>query len=254
MLKRSVDVDPLPEYVEKKGETFLRIERINENTLKFYISYLDIENRGFDREEIWYNRDRSEELFWQMMDEAHRQESFSFEGPLWIQVQALEKGMEIIVTRAQISQDGKNLRLPVSVDKHVNIPLRDQSGEHQETREAEAEEKDGEKKHADRPFESGNVEAYAYILKFSDFEDLVRLSHTNCLAGLNSTTLFVYKGTYYLDLLLPAKLTNEQQDDAMSRLLEFGVDTDVTRYVLKEYGKELIAKNALETIRSCFPL
>ena len=32
--------------------------------------------RGFDREEIWYNRDRSEELFWEMMDEVHNERSF----------------------------------------------------------------------------------------------------------------------------------------------------------------------------------
>ena len=48
----------------------MEIERINEHTVKFYISYHDIEERGFDREEIWYNRDRSEELFWEMMDEG----------------------------------------------------------------------------------------------------------------------------------------------------------------------------------------
>lgn len=40
----------------------MEIERINEHTVKFYISYGDIEDRGFDREEIWYNRERSEEL------------------------------------------------------------------------------------------------------------------------------------------------------------------------------------------------
>ncbi len=42
----------------------MEIERINEHTVKFYMSYGDIEDRGFDREEIWYNRERSEELFW----------------------------------------------------------------------------------------------------------------------------------------------------------------------------------------------
>src|SRR5574342_130110 len=72
----------------------MEIERINENTVKFYISYGDIEERGFDREEIWYNRERSEELFWEMMDEVHGEEEFVVEGPLWIQVQALEKGLD----------------------------------------------------------------------------------------------------------------------------------------------------------------
>ncbi|GAA3329607.1 hypothetical protein GCM10020331_078360 [Ectobacillus funiculus] len=36
----------------------LDIERINDHTVKFYISYIDIEERGFNREEIWYNREK----------------------------------------------------------------------------------------------------------------------------------------------------------------------------------------------------
>src|SRR5690625_6568829 len=88
----------------------MEIERINENTIKFYISYLDIEDRGFNREEIWYNRERSEQLFWQVMDEAGSEEAFDIEGPLWIQVQAMEKGLEITVTKAQLSKDGEDIR------------------------------------------------------------------------------------------------------------------------------------------------
>ena len=87
----------------------MEIERINDDTVKFYISYMDIEERGFDREEIWYSRERSEELFWEMMDEIHQEEEFTIEGPLWIQVQALEKGLEILVTRAQFSKDGQKV-------------------------------------------------------------------------------------------------------------------------------------------------
>jgi len=68
--------------------TIVKIERINDNTVKFFITYVDIEKRGFARDEIWYNRERGEQLFWQMMDEAHEREDISFDGPLWIQVQA----------------------------------------------------------------------------------------------------------------------------------------------------------------------
>lgn len=95
----------------------MEIERINEHTVKFYISYGDIEDRGFDREEIWYNRERSEELFWEVMDEVHEEEEFAVEGPLWIQVQALDKGLEIVVTKAQLSKDGQKLELPIPEDK-----------------------------------------------------------------------------------------------------------------------------------------
>src|SRR5699024_10505638 len=84
----------------------MEIERINENTVKFYISYLDIENLGFEKEEIYYNRERSEQLFWYMMDEVNFKEDLSVEGPLWIQVQSMDKGLEIVVTRARVSKGG----------------------------------------------------------------------------------------------------------------------------------------------------
>src|SRR3954466_8963215 len=100
----------------------MEIERINENTVKFYISYGDIEERGFDREEIWYNRERSEELFWEMMDEVHDEEEFLVEGPLWIQVQALDKGLEILVTKAQLNKDGHKFELPLTGGKH-DLPV-----------------------------------------------------------------------------------------------------------------------------------
>src|SRR6478735_8305819 len=103
------------------------IERINDHTVKFYISYIDIEERGFDREEIWYSRERSEELFWEMMDEVHQEEEFMIEGPLWIQVQAMEKGLEILVTKAQLTKDGQKLELPITDERfgvlHVDDKL-----------------------------------------------------------------------------------------------------------------------------------
>src|SRR5690625_1921586 len=101
----------------------MEIERINENTVKFYISYVDIEDRGFEKEEIWYDRERSEQLFWQMMDEINYKEDFSIEGPLWIQVQALEKGLEVIVTRAQISKEGISIDSIDEFDDAIDLAI-----------------------------------------------------------------------------------------------------------------------------------
>ena len=49
-----------------------------------------------------------------MMDEVHHEEDFLVEGPLWIQVQALDKGLEVLVTKAQLSKDGHKLELPIT--------------------------------------------------------------------------------------------------------------------------------------------
>ena len=54
------------------------IERVNEYTLKLYISYDDIEERGYSREEIWYNRGKGEQLFWDMIEEIGEEADFEF--------------------------------------------------------------------------------------------------------------------------------------------------------------------------------
>ncbi|MFT8317859.1 MAG: adaptor protein MecA [Sporolactobacillus sp.] len=229
----------------------MKIERINENTLKFYISYLDIEDRGFDREEIWYNRDRSEELFWQIMDEAHSQESFSLEGPLWIQVQALEKGMEIIVTRAQISKDGTNLQIPVSTDKHLEIPVRNDS--HHDPGEEESD--DFNIEGSDAETQEEDSQNLTFIIAFKDIEDIISLSHSlDPLANRTETSLFYYQEVYYLKITFSEELEDDLQDDLLSRMLEYGIDTGITESVLEEYGKKIITEQALETIKAQFPL
>src|SRR6476660_1138283 len=144
------------------------IERINENTVKFYISYIDIEERGFDREEIWYNSERSEELFWEMMDEIHNEEEFTVEGPLWIQVQALDKGLEVLVTKAQLSKDGQKFEMPVPNDKIKDLPVDEKIEElldqHFHPRDSDEDELELEE------------ESLEFLLAFKDFEDVIMLS------------------------------------------------------------------------------
>ena len=97
----------------------MEIERINENTVKFFLSYMDIEERGFTREEVWYNREKSEELFWDMMDEINDEAEFEAEGPLWIQVHAKKNGIEVTVTRANRPMDKlANPRLLKMIEKN----------------------------------------------------------------------------------------------------------------------------------------
>jgi adapter protein MecA 1/2 len=96
----------------------MEIERVNDTTIKFFITYKDIESRGFERDEIWYNRERGEELFFEMMNEANNRDDFELDGPLWIQVHALDRGLEILVTRGQVSDGNMKLEGPDWKDKN----------------------------------------------------------------------------------------------------------------------------------------
>lgn len=225
----------------------MEIERINENTVKFYISYIDIEDRGFEREEIWYNRERSEQLFWQMMDEVNYKEDFNVDGPLWIQVQAMEKGLEIIVTKAQVSKDGENMELPneeekmidVSVDDKIEDMLEDKFGNSKQT--TSDDKKTGEKKHAT-------------IFRLEDFEDVIQLGHY-CRNDLDKITdrLFYYQDKYYLFLEFPHEMEEEAlRDDVVSQVYEFAHDTKVTIHLLEAYGKIIFANNTLDEVSYYF--
>ncbi|WP_114743965.1 adaptor protein MecA [Falsibacillus pallidus] len=218
----------------------MEIERINENTVKFYISYLDIEERGFDREEIWYNRERSEELFWEMMDEVHQEEEFSVEGPLWIQVQALDKGLEVLVTRAQMSKDGQRFELPIPEDKLKDLPV-DERIEELLDQQFQLRQQD-----------SDNEDSLEFLLSFKDIEDAISLSKRPGLEHLN-TKLFSFEDKYYLYVEFQEDVFEEDEiDNVLSVLLEYGNETQMTIHRLEEYGNIVIDKDVFSVLNKHF--
>ncbi len=222
----------------------MEIERINENTVKFYISYVDIESRGFEREEIWYNRERSEQLFWQMMDEVNYKEDFPVEGPLWIQVQALEKGLEIIVTKAQISNEHSLDQLEDVedlLDLTLTEPPKDEMFEDLSDLASD-----------DMP-ELEEEDVVSFVAKFPDFDNVVELSHyfQQTYEEDIETKLYHYEDSYYLFIEINAPLY-AIQEDLLSQVLEFASEAEVTKYVLDEYGKVIIKEKVFETLRHYF--
>ncbi|MTH53238.1 adaptor protein MecA [Bacillus mangrovi] len=217
----------------------MEIERINEHTVKFYISYGDIEDRGFDRDEIWYNRERSEELFWEMMDEVHEEEDFMMEGPLWIQVQAMDKGLEVVVTRAQMSKDGQKLELPISDDKYHEIPVEENIDSLMDDHFS--------KNSSDQEEEAPQLQ---HVIRFGDFEDLISLAKTGLSGYTNS--LFSLNSQYYLYLDFTAEQAEEEMDNVLSIISEYGSKSKVTVHRLEEYGNKIMEDHALHTIRQHF--
>ncbi len=221
----------------------MEIERINENTVKFYISYGDIEDRGFDREEIWYNRERSEELFWEMMDEVHQEEDFGIEGPLWIQVQALDKGLEILVTRAQVSKDGQRFELPIPEDKLKELPVDERIEELLDQHfQIKQDQEDGEV-------------ALDFTLKFNDFEDAIALSHRMKNYPLDhlATKFLAFENKYFIHINFSEEHFSEEEiDNILSILLEYADESRMTVHRLEEYGKVVVDQQVFETLSAHF--
>jgi adapter protein MecA 1/2 len=228
----------------RRERNHMEIERINENTVKFFISYVDVEERGFDREEIWYNREKSEQLFWEMMDEVHDDEDFPFDGPLWIQVQALEKGLEVVVTKAQITKDGARFDFPLNDEKYNNYRLNEQVEDllhHHFSYDDH-----------DLDHNIDEETSISFVTYFTDFEDLISLS-TRPWPEKLQTKLYSYEGKYFLYLNFPFDaFTEEEIDDLLSVVLEYGTESQRTIHFLQEYGKEVIAEDVFTTVNKYF--
>ncbi|MBC1414407.1 adaptor protein MecA [Listeria welshimeri] len=217
----------------------MEIERINEDTIKFYISYLDLEERGFNQEDVWYDREKSEELFWDMMDELKYEEEFSPEGPLWIQVQALKHGLEVFVTKATIGGKGED-----GFDVTLSSP--------DELAEEKIEKLLEENFNPVKKESLGEDDTLEFILEFRDFEDVISLSRATGLENL-LTKLYSYQGKYYLNVEFPENKNDESNiDNAVSILLEYGLESNLTGYMLAEYGKVIFDVPALQQVRKHF--
>ncbi|WP_394679241.1 adaptor protein MecA [uncultured Exiguobacterium sp.] len=207
----------------------MKIERVNDNTVKFFITYTDIERRGFARDEIWYNRERGEQLFWQMMDEANEKESISFEGPLWIQVQAFEKGLEVTVTIAKNAVDGEQVD-----EDELDSLLRSAM--------SETEDKDTELSQ-DVLFETHDFEHIIALSQYANapvFEEL-------------ETALYQKDGLYLLHVHFEDDVNVETQENVMSLIAEYLHFSEQTIHPVAEYGKQIIASDVFAFIRKHFP-
>jgi adapter protein MecA 1/2 len=219
----------------------MEIERINENTVKFFLSYIDIEERGFTREEVWYNRDKSEELFWEMMDEVSDESEFEVEGPLWIQVHAMSGGIEVTVTRAQMSENGDPLESPFTSDDPRKMFQHGKMYDHDEDDDDIM-----------PGLEDNTFEWLDNMFVFSEFDDLIPLAD-RLLDYEVETSLYSFENNYYLYLKYDTEaMDDSRKTDLFSVLSEFGVPSNMTIHRIEEYGNLLMEADVFSKIQKYF--
>ncbi|MFC4712648.1 adaptor protein MecA [Planococcus dechangensis] len=217
----------------------MEIERINDNTVKFYISYVDVEERGFSRDEIWFNRDKSEELFWEMMDEVNEEADFVMEGPLWIQVQAMDKGLEVTVTRAQLTKDGQKLDLPDDIEERRKMF----AGEEVDSQEFDE---------FEPVYDETDKKKLEYSFMLSEVEELLPIAKRLMYIPLD-TALYHFEGKYFLHISFDEILHSEKDmKDQLSVITEYLQQSPVTIHRLEEYGKPIFKEDALSNVLHYF--
>ena len=209
------------------------IERINENTLKLFITYSDIEDRGYSREEIWYNRSKGEELFWDVIGEVNTDDYFDLDGPIWIHINASEQGLEVIVTRANLRADQESNEMMDSFEDNREVAA--------QLREMENVIFDSFENESDEDMEITNAR-----FMFKDIDELVPLAKRIVSFELPSS-LYKFEERYYLHVDFTHLTEQRERRNALALIKEYLKPSRLTIYRLQEYGDVIMEQNCFET-------
>ncbi|MFD1677137.1 adaptor protein MecA [Alicyclobacillus fodiniaquatilis] len=203
----------------------MRVERIAKDKVRIFISYDDLEERGIDRDEIWHNGKKVQDLFWDMMETAYMEVGFEIAGPISVEAFTMPtEGVVVIVTR-----------IP-------SIP-----GVSQDDDEDDDDEDESLVQRHQNYAQSIDTQL---IYAFTDFDDLVAVCHT--LVGYDlESSLFRYHDTYHLVITDP--LVVETFQTIASVLAEYGEPSSATEAVLEEYGSAILENDAITVLVSRFP-
>ena len=218
----------------------MRIERVDDTTVKLFITYSDIEARGFKREDLWTNRKRGEEFFWNMMEEINEEEDFVVEGPLWIQVHAFEKGVEVTISKSKNEDlinmsDEDNEQLDYQVNDLLSQTF-DQDDSLEDLFEQRQQQK--ESNHSQERNDHKQQNTRTVIVKFSDLEEVIDYAHHNDqVTDAFEDLLYSLNNIYYYAVHFDENVDQETINDSYSQLLEFAYPTDKSEVYLNDYAK-----------------
>lgn len=198
----------------------MRIERIARDKVRIFISYEDLERRGIDRDEIWHNGKKVQELFWDMMETAYEEVGFEVAGPISIEAFTMpQEGVVVIVTRVPSLPARKDE--DDDTDEGVDFELPD-------------------------PLDSN------FVFKIKDFEDVILIAHALEDYAI-VTRLYSHNGVYYLTVD-ENSMSDDEYDSIWSILQEYGEFSGLTPTWLDEYAKCVLERDAIQTIVERFSL
>ncbi|MBD1378640.1 genetic competence negative regulator [Metabacillus arenae] len=195
----------------------MRLERLNYNKIKIFLTLDDLTDRGLTKEDLWKDSLKVHQLFREMMNEASEELGFEAHGPIAVEVYSLQaQGMVVIVTNNEenyeVDEDFSDdyIEMQVKLDESMDI-----------------------------------------VYEFASFEDLIQLSHHLHSLGITGGAVHSYQNLYYLEM---EKIQSIPVDDMVAILAEYGNPTHLTIYRLHEYGKVIFSDQAIEKIKSYFKL
>jgi len=208
----------------------MKIEKINDNKIKVTITLSDLQERNIDFETLNYNSPATQELFWDMMEQAELQFGFNTsESQLAIEASPDENdGFVIFITKLEDDGDFESIQKYIK-NKFRRSDLRVKKKCHK-------------------------LCSSIVIYAFENIDHLVGLCGTlkNIYSG--NSTLYKLKNTYYMILTKNTySVSNLRYFESL--LNEYGKKVSNTTYYegyLAEYAQKIIESNAVEVLSSYF--
>lgn len=199
--------------LNNKGGCYMRIERVSDSQFTIFLTFDDLIERGFTKDDLWHDASSVQNLFSDMMYEASTELDFELEGMLLVQVHLMQaQGMHVIVTQKyeNINWDEDFIEMKVTLDESEEL-----------------------------------------IFSFMDFEDIIQVSAYLQTLSINGGQVYFMNDRYYM-LLHDDDLQDINKEDVIAVMSEFSYPSIITSYRLKEYGKVIFRSDAAKQIINIF--
>ncbi|WP_017728077.1 genetic competence negative regulator [Halalkalibacterium ligniniphilum] len=194
----------------------MRLERLNINKIKVFLTFDDLQERGITKEDLWQDIPKVHDLFRDMMLEADDELGFKADGPIAVEVFALPaQGMVIIVTKGTTEFDEDSfeegyIEMQVTLDESDEV-----------------------------------------FYEFAELEDVIALSSRLFPFGVTGGVLYHFENKYYVKFE-DEDLEEIEEQAFISLLAEFGNPSTISTYRVGEYGKCLMESQAIHRLFETF--
>ncbi|RFU69070.1 genetic competence negative regulator [Bacillus sp. V59.32b] len=192
----------------------MKLERLTNNKIKIFLTFDDLIDRGLTKEDIHGNSLKVHKLFQEMIEEACEELQFKMSGSIAIEIFSLQaQGLIIIVTK-----DDEESILDDAGDEFLDLQVKVDENPH-------------------------------ILYTFTDLEDVIQLCYSLKSIGTWRSTLYRYENNYYV---LIDYVQEKQYDAVISLAAEYGSVSTLTLFRIQEYGKLVIADEAVRVLTDHF--
>ncbi|WP_033828525.1 adaptor protein MecA [Bacillus andreraoultii] len=194
----------------------MRLERVGGNQINIFLTFEELAERGFTKEDVEYNTTKWHQLFFEMIDEASEEFEKFFDATIVIDVYALQtQGMVVSFTLDDEDVFDYDPYSFYSIE-WWNIPERH----------------------------------FQLFYRFPDIENVIQFAH-RMQSILDGGSLYHYKNNYYLHLTIEDENQLKMTNTIIS---DYGERSSETIYYIKEYGNCILNMEAIEKIIEYFKI